>query len=178
MTQKVYTRVLTRLSSKSSSSGCTKPDGDVDGEADVSKVQAAAKTLAVIDNYISGDVSGLAQADITEARQQQLERFLDSDRNLRHIATNPVENPHDFTRNELRALKRFRETNCAHTPHFLNAASGRLPEGVDKLGVTGGFAVFILMTQVPAQPLTYKIMKSKTTEERNELCNAFKTALM
>jgi hypothetical protein len=98
---------------------------------------------------------------------------------LRHIATNPVEKPHDFTHNELRALRRFRETDCApRTPPFLNAAGARLQEGVDKLGVTGGFAVFIIMTQVPAQPLTYKMMKSKTTEERSELCNAFKTALM
>jgi hypothetical protein len=65
-----------------------------------------------------------------------------------------------------------------HTQHFLIAASARLPEGVDKLGVTGGFAVFILMTQVPGKPLTYKMMKSKTTEERNELRNAFKAAFM
>jgi hypothetical protein len=132
--------------------------------------------LAILDAHDAKDHKNLATAT---AREHQC--LLDSIQygdTLRYIATNPVELPHQYTFDEIKGLRKFEKTQCAYTPHLLQVVGDWLPAGVDKEAMEGGFAVFMLMTKVPGEPLTYEMMNGKTTAERDEIRAAFKTAMM
>jgi hypothetical protein len=61
---------------------------------------------------------------------------------------------------------------------LLGEAHEREPPGVDKEGMPGGFAIFILMTKLPGKAITPSLLKDKTLEEREEIRAAFKKAIM
>lgn len=65
-----------------------------------------------------------------------------------------------------------------HTPHLLGAFGDWLPAGLDEQGMDSGFIVFILMTKVSGQPLTYEKIQSKTCQERDEVRATLKKAAM
>jgi hypothetical protein len=97
---------------------------------------------------------------------------------LRCIATNPVGKPHEYTLNEVQALRKLGDKQCTHTPHFFRVVGDWLPSGLDKQGMENGFVVFILMTKVSGEPLTYKKMQSKTCKEKEIVRAALKKAAM
>ena len=141
------------------------------------RIQGSLATLRLIDNYISVDRRKLAQATTTQDRVC-LSRLVEYDETLRYMATNAVEKAHQYTLNEIQALRKLAAGQCAHTPHLLDVVGDWQPHGVDDQGMNGGFAIFILMTKVPGEAITYETMREKTVEERDDIRAAFKTALM
>jgi hypothetical protein len=99
--------------------------------------------------------------------------FLEHNLQLQHTATHAVDTPHHYTDDEIEALQKLSETQCAHTPHLLGVAHEREPPGVDKEGMAGGFAIFILM-----KAITPSLLKDKALEEREVIRAAFKKAIM
>jgi hypothetical protein len=107
---------------------------------------------------------------------EDIPQHLEQAKDLLFKSTRPVAIPHEYTTNEIIALRRLRKMNCLHTPHFLNNAWHYLKPGIDKQGMAGGYAVFILMTKVPGEPISYDSYKAKSREQRDEIREAFKTA--
>lgn len=94
------------------------------------------------------------------------------------IATHPVDTPHEFTKQEIEALWHLRRENCGSTPQLLNTIGDFPAPGVDEQEMVDGYAVFILMTKVPGEPLTYDKYWKLLESERDEIRAAFKEALM
>ncbi|KAH4066842.1 hypothetical protein HBH50_143790 [Parastagonospora nodorum] len=141
------------------------------------QVKATTESLAVIDEHQSYYREQLSEDDTAETHQCMHDsiQYLEV---LRCIATNPVEKPHEYTLNEVQALRKLGDKQCTHSPHLLGVVGDWLPSGLDKQGMENGFVVFILMTKVSGEPLTYEKMQSKTCKERDIVRAALKKAAM
>lgn len=103
---------------------------------------------------------------------------LERAKELHHQATHPVRVPNRYTSNEIIALRRLRKLDCAYTPQFLDNAAYRLKADIDKQGMEGGFMIAVLMTRVPGKQITYDMFWNLNQEKRDEIREAFKTALL
>ncbi|KAH3911336.1 hypothetical protein HBH56_133530 [Parastagonospora nodorum] len=141
------------------------------------QVKATTESLAVIDEHQSYYCEQLSEDDTAETHQCMHDsiQYFEA---LRCIATNPVEKPHEYTLNEVQALRKLGDKQCTHTPHLLGVVGDWLPSGLDEQGMENGFVVFILMTKVSGEPLTYEKMQSKTCKERDIVRAALKKAAM
>ena len=63
----------------------------------------------------------------------------------------PVEVPQCYTSDEIKVLLRFRDTNCAHTPHLMDNIKDRLPSGVKEQSMTAGLAMFTFVRKMPRE---------------------------
>ncbi|KAF2853488.1 hypothetical protein T440DRAFT_444385 [Plenodomus tracheiphilus IPT5] len=111
-----------------------------------------------------------------EAYKKALEDIQDADY-LYRLATNPADRLHEYTENEIRALRRLTEVKCAYAPRLLDSAMDNVLEEVDEQAMPGGYAVFMLMTKVPGEALDWKTFWSLDQDAREEVRCAFKVAM-
>jgi hypothetical protein len=83
-----------------------------------------------------------------------------------------------FTRQEIKALQHFRPENCGSTPHLLDFTGDFVDAGTDKKGMVDGYAIFIFITKVPGERLTYDKYWKLSLAERDEIRVAFKEAIL
>lgn len=110
--------------------------------------------------------------------EQKFTKQLAYVKNLVHMATTPTETLNDATVYEIIALDHFRQTNSVHTPRLIDTMITQLPPNVDEQGMTGGYAAFIVMNKVPGRRLKLEEFWDMNMEQRNELRQAFKEALL
>jgi hypothetical protein len=92
--------------------------------------------------------------------------------------TQPVEDANQDTHDEAAALERLGIMQCKHAPRLLDFASDTLQAGTHEAEIAGGFIVYTLMTKMPGQRLTYENFWSRPLKHREEICAAFKEALL
>jgi hypothetical protein len=104
---------------------------------------------------------------------------LDYARQALHSATHPSPVPNKASLKEVEALRLLGEAkNCAYTPQLLTYAGYNVKEDIDSQGIVDGYMLFMLMTKVPGQPISSDYYWALPISKREEIRQAFKTALM
>lgn len=67
------------------------------------------------------------------------------------MATHLVSVPHEFTLENVEALRRFHDPSCVYTSQLVDSIIHQLPPGIDQQGIVGGFATCILISKVPGE---------------------------
>ena len=116
-------------------------------------------------------------ATLEHDSEKSIERLKRSQDQL-YAATNPVEEPNQFTVNGLQALEHFRQTKCDYTPELLSIALDTVRRGAGEVGMEGGYVVFVLMTKFPGERFTYNHCWKLSEYKREEIRKSFKEALM
>lgn len=86
--------------------------------------------------------------------------------------------PNEATTNEINALGKFNECNCANAPHLLGAVQDVIRPRVDDEAMIHGYVAFILMTKVPGEHIDQKKYWALSVAERDEIRAAFREALL
>ncbi|KAJ4375715.1 hypothetical protein N0V86_007248 [Didymella sp. IMI 355093] len=116
--------------------------------------------------------------EITPMSKQNVEANLRYAKQKLNTATHPVHNPNSATSNEIQALKRFRDSDCPHTPHLIVAETQRLVPELDQLSIPEGFLTWTIMTHLPGVRLISTEFWEKPEWQREQIRQAFKIALM
>lgn len=99
-------------------------------------------------------------------------------RSLLHSCTHPTDLINQDTLNEAAALDRLGELECKHAPALLDVAIKTMQPGTHEEEIPGGYLVFLLMTKLPGKRITYRDFWGLSLQERDEIRNAFKEALL
>ena len=93
-------------------------------------------------------------------------------------ATEPAEEAHKHTTDEIAALRHLRKVGCCYTPWFIDYGTDKVEPGMDRHGMVGGYVYYIVMTKVPGKKITAAWLASLPKKKRDEIRQAFKEALM
>jgi hypothetical protein len=95
----------------------------------------------------------------------------------RRVCTHSTSEPNQMTLDELDALQRFREHKCKSAPWLLDIAESPVQPGTHENEIVGGYMIWILMTKLPGERITYSTFCGKSLSERQEIRDAFRDAL-
>ncbi|KAF2006571.1 hypothetical protein P154DRAFT_559103 [Amniculicola lignicola CBS 123094] len=93
-------------------------------------------------------------------------------------ATEPVSIPNKATFVEYFALRRFTSMDCQYAPRLLCHTAVSVTPGTSRIEMVGGYAILMLMTKLPGEPLNYRGFWSMPLEEREAVRITFKEALL
>ena len=79
---------------------------------------------------------------------------------------------------EAAALERLGALECKHAPALLDVAIRTVQSSTHEEAIPGGYLVFLLMTKLPGKRITYRDFWGLSLQERDEIRNAFKEALL
>jgi hypothetical protein len=144
-------------------------------QADIRRVQASQDTVQYYQDRITE-----YKADIVKypAHRTGTQKELIRSRQALRMCTKPTVQPNPNTFNEILALESLAKSKCPNAPWLLAFAETSVHPGLHPLEIVGGYLVFTLMTELDATPLNHDFLCSLRLEERGELCEHFKTALM
>lgn len=94
------------------------------------------------------------------------------------LCTKPTNGPNQDTIDEIIGLDRLGSYGCESAPWLLNYTEDKVQPGTHEEEMVGGYVIFILMTKLPRVQLTCNNYWTLSLEEREEVREAFKQALM
>jgi hypothetical protein len=110
--------------------------------------------------------------------RRELQTSIDEARLALHACTHPVAEPNDDTVREVIALRRLTDAQCRSAPHLLRFIETGVPHGLHEYGIVGGYVVMTLMTKMPGAALPYSTFCKMSREQRDEVREAFRSALL
>lgn len=111
---------------------------------------------------------------------EDLDKVLQEIKHLREALTHctePTTEPGPTAYNELFALRRFADRECEHAPWLLNIVQTTVRDKSHYAALPGGFFILALLLDIRGERLTFGYLQSLTPELRDQVRQAFRTAL-